>query len=177
MYLKPLFFSIALTILTLLSGAWSAAYASAQIIGVYENCHFKSAIVIVTDASVPGNISVEAEIAAAESKSFDDATAAAKQVLTNYGIKPVAVERRGYDGCARPSSGEYVQALGHYCEGHLVRAEVLVDGRVFATLPDKKITFEDFVELQRKRLREKGIFEEPQITVQNAENCEEPKNS
>ncbi len=177
MNLKSLFFSIALATLTLLIGGWSNVYANAQIIGVYEECHYKNIVVIVADVDVPGNASVEAEIAAAASTNFDDAALAAKQVLNNYEVKSIAVERRGYDGCAKASSGQYVQALGHYCEGQLIRAEILVDGRVFATYSDKKLTFEDFVEQQRKQLQEKGIVEEPQVTVQNAENCEPPKNS
>ena len=177
MNLKSLFFSIALAILTLLSGAWSIVYANAQIIGVYEQCHYKNTVVIVADVDVPSNASVEAEIAAAESGTFDEATLAAKQVLNSYDVKSIAIERRGYDGCAKASSGQYVQALGHYCDGKLIRAEILVDGQIFATYSDKKLTFEDFVEQQRRQLQEKGIFEEPQVTVQNAENCEPPKES
>lgn len=171
MRLKPLLLAI------LLGGVFSPVYGGAQIIGVYENCRFANVTVVVSDSGIPKNVGVEAEIAAAKSGNLDDATRAAKQVLDLYGISQISVERRGYSGCAKPSSGKYVQALGHYCEGQLVRAEILIDGRVFAQQSDEKQSFEDFVEHQRQRLRKQGILDEPQVTVQNDENCAQPRSS
>lgn len=148
-----------------------------RIIGVYENCSFRNVTVVVQNPTVAHHVSVEAEIAAAGKSSFDQASTAARQVLENYGIKDVTLEQRGYSGCARPASGKFVEAVGMYCDGKLVRAEILVDGKVFASRTDQRLSLDDFVGRQRKRLQAQGIVEEPKITVQNDQNCAPPQTS
>lgn len=168
--------------LVFLGTAWltlsSASYASsAQIIGIYENCRFANVTVVTSNGSVPGNAGLEAEIAAAKANSFDQAARMARDVLANYGLNKIEIERRGYAGCAPNLSGKYVEALGFYCEGKLVKAEILVDGQVVASQTGQEHSFEDFVAMQRRTLKQRGIPDEPKITVQNDQNCAQPQSS
>ena len=165
-----------------LGGIWTIAvptsYAgSAQIIGLYENCRFTNVAVFTSNSSLPENVGVEAEIAAAKAGSFDQATRAAKEVLHSYGLDQVQVERRGYAGCAPAASGKFVEALGHYCEGKLIKAEILVDGKLFASMTENTRSFEEFVASQKQRLKKQGIPDEPKITVQNDQSCVQPQTS
>lgn len=158
--------------------AVSTSYAgNARIIGLYENCRFANVAVFTNNGLLPDNVAVEADIAAAKAGSFEQATRAAKEVLHSYGLDDVQIERRGYTGCAPSATGKFVEALGHYCEGKLIKAEIFIDGKLFASQTDQTHTFEEFVESQKQRLKKQGIPDEPKITVENDQSCVQPQNS
>jgi len=162
-------------LLALLLSAAGVYAADAMVVGVYEKCRYTNVTVFIKDGAVTGTdaraVAVEAEIAASRSRNFNGATAAAVSVLNRYGIKDIKVDRRGEEGCNIQTTGRYVEAIGHYCDGSLVRAEISVDGKVIAEQKDIKISLDEYVERESVKLKKQGIADQPRVVVQDDANC------
>lgn len=163
-------------LLNVLSMAALATDTDALIIAGYQNCRFDKVTVFIKGGVIPAqqtrDATVEGELATI-GLDFDRAVPAAMAVLKRFGVTDVGVERRGYQGCLGATSGKYVEAVASYCEDRLIRAEIRIDGKVFATHSDPKLSFGNFVARERIRLRSSGIWDAPRVVV-NADECAPP---
>lgn len=150
--------------------AWAS---QAVIVEVYENCKLIDTNAIIDkDALNPAEAAeVKARIAAA-SKDPQVAVPRIAQILKDHGIDDVAVSRQGLEGCEPMTSGKYVEAVGTYCGPELKSAEVFVDRKSFISRSDPDMSFAEFLRAAVKRLRAKGIYDRPVVSIQNAPDCD-----
>lgn len=148
--------------------------SEAVIVEVYEGCNLSDTNVVIGEGALTPHDSAEvkARIAAA-SKDSQAAVPRIAQILKNHGIDDVRVARQGFEGCEPKTSGKYVEAVGTYCGPRLTHAEVLVDRKSFMSVSEPQVSFDEFLRGAVKRLRGRGIFDRPVVSIENAPKCEE----
>jgi len=148
----------------------AASADDAVIIGVYENCEFVTSTVVVDKPELLG-AAAQAELAA-NGLGFEQGIGAMVGELERNGVKTISVRRQGFEGCAPPSSGNFVEAIANYCGERLVNAEVRVDTVVFAQTRIPNASFERFVRDTAQKLKQRGIWDTPRIVI-NSNNSNE----
>jgi hypothetical protein len=150
-----------------------ARASQAVIVEAYHNCALSDTNVVIDEGALSAHESAEvkARIAAA-GKDPQAAVARIAQILKNHGIEDIKVSRQGFEGCEPESSGKYVEAVGTYCGAQLKHAEIRVDRKTFMQKNDPKISFAEFLRDAVKRLREKGVFDRPVVSIENAPDCD-----
>lgn len=165
----PLFAIVALILIT----APLARASQAVIVEVYENCKLADTNAVIDEGALTPHetAEVKARIAAA-SKDPQVAVPRIAQILKDQGIDDVEVSRQGFEGCEPVTSGKYVEAVGTYCGSELKHAEVFVDRKSFVSKNEPNTSFAEFLRTAVKRLREKGIFDRPVVSIENAPDCD-----
>ena len=161
--------------------ATSNAYASsATLVGVYQDCQYvtSSVFVVGPEISVDDKASAVAAVESAIIRyGFEGALLHASKTLKHYGIEQVEVERQGFAGCRKTPSGKFVQAIGNYCGGNLVSAEIRVDDKIILKKTGDLLSFDAFVNDSLGSLRRQGIWDRPHVEVNSAGNCESTTSS
>lgn len=150
-----------------------AQASQAVIVEVYENCELVDTNAVIDEGALTPHetAEVKARIAAA-SKDPQVAVPRIAQILKDHGIDDVEVSRQGLEGCEPVTSGKYVEAVGTYCGSELKHAEVFVDRKSFVSKNEPNTSFAEFLRTAVKRLREKGIFDRPVVSIENAPDCD-----
>ena len=150
-----------------------AGASQAVIVEAYHDCELSDTNVIIDEGalSTHENAEVKARIAAA-SKDPQAAVPRIAQILKDHGIDDIKVSRQGFEGCEPETSGKYVEAIGTYCGAQLRHAEIRVDRKTFMQKSDLNVSFAEFLRDAVKRLRAKGVFDRPMVSIENAPDCD-----
>lgn len=162
--------------LTILFCLTTTAYASsATLVGVYQDCQYVTGSVFVVGPEISFDDKASAA-AAVESAiiryGFEGALPHASKTLKRYGIEYMEVERQGFSGCGKTPSGKFVQAIGNYCGGNLVSAELRVDDKIILKKTGGLFSFDAFVNDSLGSLRRQGIWDHPHVEVNSTGSCE-----
>lgn len=154
--------------------ALPATASQAVVVELYRDCQLADTTVLIeAGALTPAQ---SAEVKARAAAAAGDPGAALPRVvslLKRYGIDDVEVTRQGFGGCEPTTSGKFVEAVGTYCGGTLTKAELRVDRETLMSRSKPDTTFEEFLKEGATMLRERGIYDRPVVSIENAPDCDE----
>jgi len=173
----PLFHSTAAVRLLLLAIA-VLAYAPAQasqavIVEVYQDCKLIDTNVVIDDRALSAGEAAEVKARVAAVGSSAMAVPRIVQILKSYGVQDVEVSQQGLMGCEPETSGKFVEAVGTYCGAELRHAEVFVDRQSFMSRDNPGGSFEEFLQEAVEKLKARGIYDRPIVSIENAPDCDE----